>query len=195
MVQRTCIQTAGRRLFDLANPSFEGRDHREVIREIAFHLAHTNRFAGAVGEYSVAQHSIHVAQVVAKSVWESQLTDEGSYGVVLSALLHDAHEAYCGDVSSPMKVVLGDAWRAAERKIQEALEDFFGVQCNLPTIKRADQILYATEARDLHIGGPIDGVVSWYDVEPLPGRIEPWGPRTSERAFIRVFSRLTNGEF
>ena len=60
------------------------------IYSIAYSLSFINRFTGHAGAYSVAQHSILVAQ---------HLPEEFK----LSGLLHDATEAYLSDVSSPLK--------------------------------------------------------------------------------------------
>lgn len=63
----------------------------ETIRldDIAHHLARIYRYTGGT-EWSVAAHSLCVAMLVPREFR-------------LEALLHDAHEAYVGDVSSPMK--------------------------------------------------------------------------------------------
>jgi len=58
------------------------------INDIAFALSHIPRFNGHVGCYSVAQHSVHVAELA-----PNRLT--------VAALLHDAAETYIGDLASP----------------------------------------------------------------------------------------------
>jgi len=106
----TWILTATGREFDLAHPSAQQID----IRDIAWHLAHICRFTGATSRhYSVAEHSLHVSLHV-----ELQGLPPAAQ---LAALLHDAHEAYCGDVTTPVKEALGAAWSQFEWRLQRAV--------------------------------------------------------------------------
>ncbi|MCG3774241.1 MAG: hypothetical protein JW395_1059 [Nitrospira sp.] len=62
------------------------------IEDIAHHLAHINRFVGAlIQPVNVAAHSVFVSRLCADSGWEKE------------ALFHDATEAYLGDVSKWVK--------------------------------------------------------------------------------------------
>lgn len=66
------------------------------IFDIAVSLSHLCRFTGHLrGFFSVAQHSLLVAEKM-----------PGTPEDKLAALLHDAAEAYCGDLSSPCKSYL-----------------------------------------------------------------------------------------
>jgi len=62
------------------------------IQEIAESLSRICRFNGHMGWESVATHSIRVARAVSHMPPRVQL----------AALLHDAHEAYIGDVAGPL---------------------------------------------------------------------------------------------
>lgn len=65
-----------------------------VLDDIAWSLAHTLRFNGHLKhQISVARHSIYVAELVPDYC-------------KLAALLHDAHEAYLGDIVRPVKAFL-----------------------------------------------------------------------------------------
>jgi hypothetical protein len=134
--------------------------------DIAHHLAQINRFTGAARRpYSVAEHSLLVAGLL-----------EGQFGVrhpgaLLAALLHDAHEAYCGDVSTPVKQCIGWAWTDLEQPLENRVLDRFGVlraaRDYASLIKRCDLIALATERRDLlPPGGP--EWVSLNGVTPAP---------------------------
>lgn len=66
------------------------------IEDIAHSLSMTARFRGhSKGFYSVAQHSVHVAKLMEH--------DGFTPFECLCGLLHDAHEAYIGDIPTPLK--------------------------------------------------------------------------------------------
>jgi hypothetical protein len=76
--------------FSLADPHPEQVD----INDIAHALSLVNRWGGHTRmPYSVAAHSVMVADLVAKIAPD----------LALAALLHDAPEAYLGDVCRPLK--------------------------------------------------------------------------------------------
>lgn len=88
------IQTASGRRFDLAAPQSAMVDFDTDVPDA---LARIARFTGHIGAgpYSVAQHSVHCCDVV--------LAETGDPLAAAYALLHDAHEAYIGDWSTPLK--------------------------------------------------------------------------------------------
>ena len=167
------LQTASGRAIDLEVEP----DPLEIrIEDLAFALAHINRYNGHAGAYSVAQHSVlalHAAEA---------LTDNA--GIRRAALLHDAHEAYTGDVPSPIKRVLGPAWRGFEARHERAVRRRFGVLETLPiVVGEIDLRLLVTERRDL-LGGL--EVRPWgIDLEPYEDlRITRWSPEAARRAFL-----------
>lgn len=95
----TYMETYGGRLVDLASP-----DPGQIsIDDIAWHLSKIPRFNGATRHelaYSTAQHSVLVLNRL------RQMMPNPSLNLCLCALLHDAHEAYMGDIISPMKQLL-----------------------------------------------------------------------------------------
>jgi len=118
------------------------------ILDIAHALANTNRYTGhAARPISVAEHSLLVVEILEREAAEHRPE------VLLAALLHDAHEAYTGDLSSPMKQLLGPLWATEERRIQHSvlhtlnsLTHYLRHEC---LIKHADLMALATERRDL----------------------------------------------
>jgi hypothetical protein len=115
--------------------------------DIAWSLAQTNRFMGRANRpYSVAEHSLLVREIAERELG-------GKLMVQFAALLHDAHEAYCGDTVSPAKREIGPAWHEWESFWQRHVERHFAfsvaARINAPLVKRADLIALATERRDL----------------------------------------------
>ena len=116
------------------------------LSEIGHSLAHINRFTGhAKRAYSVAEHSLLVTDM-AKA-------DGMGTMVQLCALMHDAHESITGDVATPIKQVLGDAWGRFERAEQNALLHAYGLVDAMAEhasiVKFYDRKALATERRDL----------------------------------------------
>ncbi len=99
------------------------------------------------------------------------------------ALMHDAAEAYLGDVTKPLKALLPQ-YNAIESRIEHALWQAFSLPDRLHhSIKRADLVLLATEQRDLM--PPHDDVWPVLEgIQPLEHRIEPWTPQRSMEAFM-----------
>lgn len=94
------------------------------LDDIAHALAHTCRFGGHVATfYSVAEHSIAVAR--------QALRLTGDLELAAAALLHDAAEAYLGDIPGPIKHRPEmAAWREAEARATETIAARFGlVRC------------------------------------------------------------------
>lgn len=120
--------------------------------DIAHSLANINRFNGhTCRPYSVAEHSLLVVEIMERDMGLRRP------GVLLAGLLHDAHEAYTGDMSTPMKQLIDGctqgAWRREEQRIEHAVLQRFGLLANAQAhhgqIKHADMMALATEKRDL----------------------------------------------
>src|SRR5215467_10991235 len=100
---------SGRRL-DLLDPSPLDIE----IEDIAHGLARVARWNGQTSGahiYSVAQHCLFV-EALARA--RSQRHDNRCR---LAILLHDAPEYVIGDMISPFKAVIGDAYKAIERRL------------------------------------------------------------------------------
>lgn len=107
------------------------------IEDIAHGLAYQCRFNGQTSSfYSVAQHSLLVASIVPPALR-------------LSALLHDAAEAYLGDIVKPLKILVPQ-FSLIEKKVAAIISERFDAHdLEDLQIKVADLILLATEKRDL----------------------------------------------
>lgn len=149
------------------------------VRDIAHHLSLTCRFSGACREfYSVAQHSFIVS---------CNLVPE----LAFRGLMHDATEAYLGDMIRPLKYSIPQ-YREAEDALWEVLCERFGMSLALPPeIKEMDNRVLMTERRDLLNPSLHRWSVSEAAFAPLLSKIIPWRPQTSEQIFLSKYSELT----
>lgn len=125
------------------------------LQDIARALSHICRFGGHVrGFHSVAAHSVLVSELVWASLEHLDMTRRRA-GAALG-LLHDASEAYLGDVVRPLKYTpLMAPYVALEARVMAAVWDRFGLsaaaadQVLAVAVKAADDRLCRVEQRDL----------------------------------------------
>ncbi|MFD0915739.1 YfbR-like 5'-deoxynucleotidase [Pseudahrensia aquimaris] len=166
---------SGRRL-DLLDPSPLDIE----FEDIAHGLARVARWNGqTVGDhaFSVAQHSWLVEDVTVHLLG-SATTEQRLY-----ALLHDAPEYVIGDMISPFKAMIGDAYKTVEARLQAAIHLRSGLAAEpsdklKKTIKRADRMVAWFEAT--HLAGFSESEAEKYferpsglapealDLKPLP---------------------------
>jgi len=95
----------------------------------------------------VAEHSLLVLDIV------EHLFAPASVHLRLAALMHDAHEAYTGDLAKPIKRAVGDQWDMLEHRIERTLRSAWGLHTvaydHRAAIKQADLIALATERQQL----------------------------------------------
>jgi uncharacterized protein len=167
------IQTAFGGVWDAKRP--EAYDY--TLYEIAFALENVCRWAGhPLRFYSVAEHSVRVARLVEDL--------GGTAEQRRAALIHDAAEAFLGDMPSSIKHM---PEMAGYRALYAAAEAAIYTAFELPgyvgdaLVKEADAMMLAVEREDLfrlkqeHIPAVVD---AWAACPPLPAR-----PRA---AFIRA---------
>jgi len=179
----TWIETFSGKRFDLLDATTDQVD----LADIAHALARINRFTGHTSRcYSVAEHSIYVQALVARD-------HPKDIPLLAHALLHDAAEAYVGDVSAPMKWAMRQLRRGAdlpeapfdfiERRVQNTILAALGLPLPTPEqkaiIKRADLLMLRTERAAFlpntgqhHWGGnegtPDEETLVKLEVAPLP---------------------------
>jgi hypothetical protein len=171
----TWIQTSTGLAYDLKNPQEEQID----IHDIAHSLAAINRFNGHTKyPYSVAMHSVLLSRMVAP-----EFAFEG--------LLHDAHEAYVGDVASPLKQCGLNGYRELEEISRLAVARKFGLPSDVsPEVREADLRMCLTEGMQL-LGNPPPR--PWnIPAPPYPDLlITAVHPEEAKRLFLQRFWHLT----
>lgn len=184
---------SGRRL-DLLDPSPLDIELADISRGLA-RVARWNGQTAGDHAYSVAQHSLLVERVFLLQNAGASAADR------LAALLHDAPEYVIGDMISPFKAVLDDAYKAVEARLLAAVHLRFGLPPRLPEevrrkVKRADQIAAYWEAVT---------VAGFTQAEALryfgsPGRIgadeirdfaQPWPAADAESRYCQAFAQVT----
>ena len=181
---------SGRRL-DLLDPSPLDVE----IADIAHGLARVARWNGQTRGphvFSVAQHSLLVEAV------GRHLAPESGDAEGLELLLHDAPEYVVGDIISPLKAAIGDAYRGVELRLLAAVRRRFGLGEPAPAlarlVKRADRIAAHVEAVEL-AGFALDEAALYFGPapdlpEPVLALAEPWPTAQAEARFLARFHAL-----
>ncbi len=142
-----------------------------LLDDIAWSLSHTNRFNGH-GPYflSTAEHCIQVADA---------LPDH----LKLQGLLHDAAEAYIGDMCHDLKHTdLMKPYRDLEARIESVIFPIFGFTELDPLVKAVDKAM---------------GWTDWLELLYTPGTKHGsyWmGPGQAYEQFLKYVHRLTHPE-
>jgi len=156
-------------IVDLLNPTPDMID----INDIASALSKICRFGGHPNDfYSVAQHSVIVA-----SLGPSYLCKE--------ALLHDAAEAYLGDVIKPLKVILGDRYKELETKFTQVIWEKFDLSFErLAEVKAFDS--QAVTLEDAYYMG--DDSRLWFDVmKTININPDTWNHVDARKKFLAFY--------
>lgn len=152
----TTLETVTGRFVDLVDP-----DPKDIcIEDIAWSLSRLARFNGHTINkllYSVAQHSLVVANEAPRIALEEigydrALTPSESGRWRLLGLLHDASEAYTGDISGPLKKIpeLRPIIKGIEHNIQVAIFKALGInppnELEESVVKKGDVLAQRIEA-------------------------------------------------
>jgi 5'-deoxynucleotidase YfbR-like HD superfamily hydrolase len=136
---------------------------------------HTYFCEGMGAHNSVAEHSVRVSLACDP--------DDALWG-----LLHDASEAYLVDVPRPIKPHLTQ-YRSIETGVMRAICTRFGLSEAMPeSVKRADNVLLATEARDLMAASPADWEL---EEQALLESIVPWTHEHARTQFVARFLEIS----
>lgn len=152
------------------------------IEDIAHGLSHgAYRFAGQCDDpYTVAQHSCMVSDWM--TPWFR-----------LEGLMHDAAEAYIGDLSRPLKhSPLMAGFREIEKRVQDVINEAFELNYSALTaayVKGFDNSAVVTEK--LHLFSRQLPQVTTGGFEPFPvAYITVWGAKQAEEEFLERFYKL-----
>ncbi|HEV2602115.1 MAG TPA: HD family hydrolase [Microvirga sp.] len=185
---------SGRRL-DLLDPSPLDVE----LDDIAHGLARVARWNGqTLGPeiFSVAQHSLLVEAIA------GHLEPEMPAAWRVATLLHDAPEYVIGDIISPFKAVIGDAYKAVEARLLAAIHLRFGLAPEPAApcrrlIKRADRLAAFHEATKLAGFGREEAIRYFGRPEPLPGWIAdyltPWSIADAQARFAARLGEVHAG--
>ncbi len=155
------------------------------IFDIATGLSNQCRYNGQLPKfYSVAQHSVIVAEQAEKLGKTRRQC--------LKALLHDSHEAYLGDIVTPLKLVL-DNYREIENSVDDAICERFKIPKGMDAwLHDLDKVVLATEIRDLRPHGQIRVKSAERLRDPLDDlHIEPIPPTEAALLFLQKYLQYT----
>lgn len=148
--------------------------------DIAHSLAMQCRYNGHCKDfYSVAEHCVLMSHFVPEEY-------------ALHALLHDATEAYIGDMVRPLKRHMPD-FTAVEDKLMPVIAERFGIVGDImvDVVREADNRILLDERERLFDGTPaawsIEGLV------PLGVPIACWKPQSAEQAYAMRLEQLLRG--
>src|SRR3954471_16493110 len=124
------LQTVSGRWVNPFDPEPDQLDAGDIARA----LANQCRFGGHCRVfYSVAQHSVIVSELVEQCGGDAE--------DVFAALMHDATEAYLGDMPHPLKhrSALGTAFKEAEAHLEQVIAKRFNIKPGVAEIKKVDR--------------------------------------------------------
>jgi uncharacterized protein len=166
------ITLASGRIFDFLDPHGSAFD----IEDVAHGLAHVCRYAGQCRAfYSVAEHSLLVSDVVSD--------------YRLEALLHDAAEAFIGDVTRPLKQLLPE-YRRIEAIVEDAVAERFGLKLGYrDVVKAADLSVLAAEQAQVMAPGT-NAWATEAGIIPAAIVVRFLQPQDAKREFLDRFHTL-----
>lgn len=147
------------------------------LEDIAHGLAHVCRYAGQCsGFYSVAEHSL----LVCDTVPEFQL----------EALMHDAAEAFLGDVTRPLKHLLPE-YKTIEANVQSAIFDRLGIDSTrMSYLKSTDLSVLAAEQAQIMPAGTNAWAAS-ASIVPANITVRFLAPHIAKQSFLDRYYQLT----
>jgi hypothetical protein len=173
----TWMQVGGGRIFYPLDP----RPEEVHIDDIATALSRIIRYNGHSDDWvTVAQHCVHCEQLIRY--------DGGTPEARYAMLMHDAAEAYIGDMIRPLKCHFPE-FKKIEQRVADAITEALEVPLIEPAIcKRYDNIAWAWEKRDLFRSSR-----EWPYTPEIPrrlGTMVQWTHEESRRRFMEMYLHL-----
>ena len=177
----TWMQTFSGRFYPL-----DPRPEEFEITDIALSLSRINRYNGHNdAPLSVAQHSVQCVDLVDPLNYGPE---EHVHQIKRYMLMHDATEAYVGDMVRPLKSVIPQ-FKEIEAEVWVACVERFGIEMIDPKlIKYYDNLACAWEKRDL-----CTSYEHWPRMPEVPDylpKMKAWTAKKSERLFLKMFYEL-----
>ena len=168
------MQLGGGRIFYPLDP----RPEEVFIEDIAKSLSRMMRYNGHSDQpISVAQHSVQTRALGAR--------DGRPITWLFALLLHDAPEAFIGDMIRPLKMNM-PGFRDAEKKVEHAVKVALDIPyCPPEVIKHYDNLAFAWEKRDL-----FKSAREWPGTPEVPEELhvmKPWSMTHSEDIFLTEY--------
>lgn len=148
-----------------------------TLDDIVWSLSHIPRYLGHTDvPYSVGQHCVLIANAIYQ--------DTGDVELALAGLLHDASEAFLGDIIRPFKHLMLE-YATLEAKMEHAICQVFGLDMALmPKVKPWDSRICVDEMTALMPRATPPSI------EPLGIKIVPWAPGITRSYLYLWFSKL-----
>lgn len=166
------MQTATGKQFWPLDPRADEVD----IIDIAHGLSNICRYGGHCTRfYSVAEHSIYVSQALPPALR-------------MCGLLHDASEAYLGDVIRPLKRFI-PGYHEFEAAVMTAVCERFGLSYPMPPqVKEIDNNIILDEHLQVMARGPAWTNEAWeIGREEIGVEIQCWRPERAAEKFLDQF--------
>jgi len=174
----TWMQVGEGRIFYPLDP----RPEEVFIDDIGMALSRLIRYNGLSDTWiTVAQHSVQCEYMIYK--------DGGTFEDRLAMLMHDAAEAYIGDMIRPLKCMFPE-FKKIEANIYAAIEEALGLPTmDEKTIKHYDNLAWAWEKRDFYPSSR-----DWPYTPDLPAYLptmRQWSHSKSRKMFMQTWWHLS----
>ena len=157
------------------------------IESIASSLSKICRYGGHCKYfYSVAEHCVMCCKLARE--------DEQSQDFIRALLLHDASEAYLGDMVKPLKVALRD-YQGVEANFEKIVSKAFNVDLlgHHQTIKKYDLELLKIEKESL-----FDDIQEEWDllkgIQSRKLQLNYWSPHQAEYEFLKAWNNVRSAK-